>query len=116
MGMCVCAVIPPGTELPENDWCVLLILNKTLTSGGNCGLLCKVHFTIRCTTLVLRRRNADTSETRLDRKCLSADLSVALFHETERNRTKPDETERNPTKPDKTEQLLSSNVLQKCIK
>ena len=34
------------------------------------------------------------------------DLAVALFHETERNRTKPDETE----------QLLSSNVLQKCIK
>ena len=31
---------------------------------------------------------------------------VALFHETEPNRTKPDETER----------LLSSNVLQKCIK
>ena len=25
--------------------------------------------------------------------------SVALFHETERNRTKPDETERNLTKP-----------------
>jgi len=34
------------------------------------------------------------------------DLAVALFHE----------TERNPTKPDETEQLLSSNVLQKCIK
>jgi len=31
---------------------------------------------------------------------------VALFHE----------TERNPTKPDETERLLSSNVLQKCIK
>ena len=31
---------------------------------------------------------------------------VALFHETERNGTKPDETER----------LLSSNALQKCIK
>ena len=44
------------------------------------------------------------------------DLAVALFHETDRNRTKPDETERNPTKPDETEQLLSSNVLQKCIK
>jgi len=40
---------------------------------------------------------------------------VALFRETERNRTKPDETERNPTKPDETERLLSSNVLQKCI-
>ena len=34
------------------------------------------------------------------------DAGVALFHETERNLTKPNETE----------QLLSSNVLQKCIK
>ena len=41
---------------------------------------------------------------------------VALFHETERNRTKPNETRRNLTKPDETERLLSSNVLQKCIK
>jgi len=33
-------------------------------------------------------------------------LAVAIFLETERNLTKPNETER----------LLSSNVLQKCIK
>jgi len=36
---------------------------------------------------------------------------VALFHETERNRTKPDETERNPTKPsDYYRQMCYKNV------
>ena len=52
--------------------------------------------------MLTENRHYTTQNIYLHCELLELYRPVALFHETERNRTKPDETERNPTKPDET--------------